>query len=107
MLLNVPLLLRLPPGRPAIEVTTVVLATAYHYFNFHGLYCNSGLPDLIDSLLYALTHKTLVFTFSKNVFPIIKKLIFYEPKLHPPLPSGEGLGVRFFKNRPAAAGECQ
>jgi hypothetical protein len=31
-LLNVPLLLRLPPGRPAIEVTTIVSATANHIY---------------------------------------------------------------------------
>ncbi len=37
MLLNVPLLLRLPPGRPDVIVTTVVLATQYHLFNVWSL----------------------------------------------------------------------
>jgi hypothetical protein len=79
---------------PAIEVTTVVLATAYHYFYFHGLYCNSGLPDLIDSLLYALTHKTLVFTFMILSTILSKEIIFpFAPRM-------------FFKNRPLR-GMCQ
>jgi hypothetical protein len=50
----------LPPGRPAIEVTTVVLATANHInLSFNGLYSSSGLPDLIGTLLFALTNRTL------------------------------------------------
>ena len=59
MLLNVPLLLRLPPGRPDVIVTTVVLATQYHFFLISGLYSCSGLPDLIGTLLFALTFRTL------------------------------------------------
>jgi hypothetical protein len=55
MLLNVPLLLRLPPGSPAIGVTTFVLAAAHHIKQgINGLYSNSGLPDLKSTLLYAL-----------------------------------------------------
>ncbi len=65
MLLKLPLLLlRLPPGRPNAIVTTIILATQYHFITY-GLYACSGLPDLIGSLLFVVTFRTLTRNYEK------------------------------------------